>query len=518
MARGSPEEALTGLRDATRAIREALRAETAYVLYGDDEFRKLGEPGDPEEYEVKQEGYWLLNRFMVEEANLCAFNVVDRQVHEVVAARAGVTRSHAAALIPMPEGNSEMAIVGGLRGQLRQSDIALLEVATPIVAHLVAAQVDCERSQRQVLQLNALGDIARVLTRAQDKEQVLAEIATAVAGSSGFDIVAISVLNPGGTRLARRVVNLQRYSDHPVSLYYKQGALDEGIIAATRHGKPLLYPDLANDSRLSEQERFFLSAKALLSSMGRFPLIFQGETLGLMSVLSFSPHSLDRAEAKLLEGMAAQVAMTLKGLVLYEELRSSQKKLQESAERLQESMSIEHRLARTDPLTGIPNRRYLDETIAGEFARAPDRDSRLSLVMADVDGFKEINDRFGHRFGDDALRLVASLGWQTCRHGEIVGRYGGDEFLFVLPDKTADQALGFAEEFCGAVEKATLFAPEGRAVGVTVSVGVCECEGNGVGESSGLVAAADQAMYRAKSRGGNQVVALGTQAAREPAA
>lgn len=99
-----------------------------------------------------------------------------------------------------------------------------------------------------------------------------------------------------------------------------------------------------------------------------------------------------------------------------------------------------------------------------------------------------------------------------------MGRYGGDEFLFVLPDKTADQALGFAEEFCGAVEKATLFAPEGRAVGVTVSVGVCECEGNRIGEPSQLVAAADQAMYRAKSRGGNQVVALGTQAAREPAA
>jgi diguanylate cyclase (GGDEF)-like protein len=510
VAHRGPEGAAAGLADALAWIRKALRAETAYVLYGDDRFRKLGDSADPGDYEVKAKGYWLLQQFMVKQAKVCAFNVVNREAHDIVAAQPGVRRGHAAALIPMPEGNSEMLIVGGLRGQLRQSHIALLEVATPIVAHLVAAQADRERSERQKLQLNALGDIARVMARAQDKEQVLADIATAVAGASGFDIVAISVLDPSGERLVRRVLNRHRYSGHPVVRGYEQGTLDESIIAAVRCGRTLLYPDLATDSQLTEQARIFLSGMGLLSSMARFPLIFQGETLGMMSVLSFLPHSLESGEVRLLEGMAAQVAMTLKGLDMYEELRSSQKKLQES-------MSIEYRLARTDPLTGIPNRRYLDETIAGESAQAPNGESSLFLIMADVDEFKVINDRFGHRFGDDALRLVASLGWQTCRHGEIVGRYGGDEFLFVLPGKTVDQVLGFAEEFCRAVEKATLFAPEGRAVGVTVSVGVCECEMKHSSHPSQLVEMADKAMYRAKSQGGNRVVALGTEAAAESA-
>jgi len=508
VARRSPGEAIANLRDASRAIREALGAQTAYLLYGDDWFRKLGEPGDPEEYEVKQEGYWLLNRFMVEQANLCAFNVVDRQVRDMVAARPGVTRSHAAALIPMPEGSSEMLIVGGVRERLRQSDIALLELAAPIVAHLVAEQADAQRFERHKQQLNALGDIARVMTRAQEKERVLAEIATAVAGISGFDIVAVSVLDPSGKRLAYRVLNLQRFSDHPVSRSYKAGALDEGIIAVTKHGKPVLYPDLANDPRLPEQVRFLLSGKGLLSSMATFPLIFQGETLGLMSLSSLSPHSLEPAEVELLEGMAAQVAMTLKGLDLYEELRSSQEKLEEYTERLQESMSIEYRLARTDPLTGIPNRRYLDEAIVGESAQAPG--GEVSLVLADVDGFKEINDRFGHPFGDDTLRLVASVGWQSCRHGEIVGRYGGDEFLFILPDRSVEEVVAFAEEFRGAVEKATLYAPPGHAVGVTVSVGVHQCEAKRMSQPSRLVEMADRAMYRAKSQGGNRVVVFQT--------
>jgi diguanylate cyclase (GGDEF)-like protein len=508
---------MASLRDASRAIREALGGQTAYLLYGADWFRKLGEPGDPEKYEVKQEGYWLLNRFMVGQANPCAFNVVDRQVRDMVAARPGVTRNHVAALIPMLEGNSEMLIVGGLRERLRQSHIALLELAAPIVAHLVAEQADAQRFERQKQQLNALGDIARVMTRAQEKERVLAEIATAVAGISGFDIVALSVLDPSGERLAYRVLNLQRFSDHPVSQSYRAGALDEGIIAVTKHGKPVLYPDLANDPRLPEQVRSLLSGRGLLSSMATFPLVFQGEMLGLMSLNSLSPHSLEPAEVELLEGLAAQVAMTLKGLTMYEELRSSQEKLQESAQRLQESMSIEYRLARTDPLTGIPNRRYLDEAIVGESARAQGGDSTLALVMADVDHFKEINDRFGHRFGDDILRLVASLGWQACRRREIVGRYGGDEFLFILPNESGDRALRFAEEFRQAIEKATLYAPPGRAVGVTVSVGVCECDLKRSSQPSRLVEMADKAMYRAKSQGGNQIVAYEPEPAPERA-
>lgn len=138
VAHRCPEEAAAGLADALARIREALGAEAAYVVYGDDQFRKLGDSADPGEPEVKPKGYWLLNRFMVERAVVCAFNVVDREAHDIVEAEPGVRRSHASALVPMAEGKSEMLLVGGLTEPLRQSHIAFLELAAPIVAHLVA--------------------------------------------------------------------------------------------------------------------------------------------------------------------------------------------------------------------------------------------------------------------------------------------------------------------------------------------------------------------------------------------
>ena len=157
-----PVEAATALKDASKAIREALKANAAYLLYGDDWFRKLGESGDPNDYEIKQEGYWLLNRFMADQANSSAFNVIERRVYDVVAARPGVTRSHVATLIPMPEGNAEMLIVGGLSGRLKRSDIAFVELVTPVLAPLVTRLIDSDRSRRQRRQLHALADIARV--------------------------------------------------------------------------------------------------------------------------------------------------------------------------------------------------------------------------------------------------------------------------------------------------------------------------------------------------------------------
>lgn len=505
LARRGSGDAADSLTDAVRALRAALPAGEAYFIYGEDWFHQLGRPGEPDDYEIKQEGYWLLNRFMVEGATSCTFNVTGRRVSNMVAARPGLKRSHMAALVPMPEGNAEMLIVGDLKERLRTSHIALLETAAPILAPLVARLVDPQRSRRQKQQLHALADIARVVVRAREKGQVLTEIATAVAGASGFGIVAISVLDASGSRLEHRALNLQRYSGHPVSHSYKRGDLDDVIIGLAKGKKPMLYPDLINDERIPQKVRFLLSGKGLLASMATFPLVFRDEVLGLMSLSDLSPRSLDAPEVELLEGLTAQVAMTLKGVDMYEELHSSREKLQEYADRLQESMSIEYRLARTDSLTGIPNRRYLEEALAGEFGRGANGANALVVVLADLDDFKEVNDRFGHLFGDDILRLVASLGWQTCRGGEIVGRYGGDEFLFMLPGKTLNEALTFAEQFRQAVENATLYSPPGEAIGVRVSIGVSECGPGQADKMSELVGMADRAMYEAKSQGGNRV-------------
>ncbi len=495
------QEVDASFKDASNLIAEEIRAKTVYLMYGsDDWFRKLGDSGDPQEYDIKQQGYWLLNRFTVEKASPCAFNVVDRRVYDIVAARPGVTRSHAAALIPMSEGKSEMLIVGGLKGRLRRSDIALLEAAAPIVAHVVARRVDAQRLQRQKQQLNALGDVARVMARAQEKDQVMAEVATAVAAASGFDIVSISVLDPSGKRLASRHLGLQRFSQHPVSQAYRQGVLDEVIITLGRTKEPVLYADLATDQRVDEQTRYLLSGKALMASLAVFPLVFRDETLGVMSLLSQSPHSFEQPEAELLQGLAAQVTMILKGLDMYEELHSAKEALQEHAERLQESVSIESKLARTDPVTGLFNHRAFHERVRDEMSGAEAGGKSIGLVMLDIDDFKRVNDSLGHLAGDQVLReLAVTLVDVVKRKGDLY-RYGGDEFAILLPGTNRRDAAHVAEGLRRAVARRM----DSNGNKVTISLGVASFP-DVAGSAEELIYGADAAMYWAKSTGKNRV-------------
>jgi diguanylate cyclase (GGDEF)-like protein len=161
-------------------------------------------------------------------------------------------------------------------------------------------------------------------------------------------------------------------------------------------------------------------------------------------------------------------------------------------------------LSATDGLTDIANRRTFDERIAVELAQATRYGTRLSLVMVDIDHFKHLNDNFGHRAGDEVLRQVAKRLEAEKRVGDLVARYGGEEFVAILPHTDAASAAAWAERARERISAAEILA-EGQALHVTASFGVAE-EGPNTGTPEALVAAADAAMYEAKSRGRNRVV------------
>jgi diguanylate cyclase (GGDEF)-like protein len=166
-----------------------------------------------------------------------------------------------------------------------------------------------------------------------------------------------------------------------------------------------------------------------------------------------------------------------------------------------------NRLATQDGLTGLANRRCLDETIEREFRRAARSRQPLSIVMLDVDHFKNYNDCYGHPAGDACLRAVAQA-IQGClrRAGDLAGRYGGEEFIVVLPGSDAHRAHDFAETLRLAVHGLALphrSSPHGI---ITFSAGVATClPGRVPGERQILVANADAALYAAKARGRNTV-------------
>ncbi len=191
------------------------------------------------------------------------------------------------------------------------------------------------------------------------------------------------------------------------------------------------------------------------------------------------------------------------------ELEKREKELVKVTEVLQQTNERLQLLSTRDALTGIANRRGLNDFLDMEWRRGAREEGCLSLVMIDVDDFKNFNDTQGHQAGDECLWMVA-LSLKDClnRGADLVGRYGGEEFLAVLPDTPVEGAVKVAEAMRQSVEeKGVAHATSRTGAGVvTVSVGVACGEPSMAMASSVLLAAADKALYEAKNQGRNRVV------------
>ncbi|WP_435628349.1 diguanylate cyclase [Candidatus Ferrigenium straubiae] len=180
-----------------------------------------------------------------------------------------------------------------------------------------------------------------------------------------------------------------------------------------------------------------------------------------------------------------------------EQLLRFSKDLAASNERLQ-------RLALTDALTELPNRRFAMERIEQEWALSKRGDRTLSCMMVDVDYFKAINDKFGHQAGDEALKCIANTLRQSARTQDVVCRYGGEEFLVICPDTGIDAAYQCAERLRLNVA-ALKFRSQGADIKLTISVGVAQKKG-GIASVEDLLSRADECLYAAKQGGRNRAV------------
>jgi diguanylate cyclase (GGDEF)-like protein len=160
----------------------------------------------------------------------------------------------------------------------------------------------------------------------------------------------------------------------------------------------------------------------------------------------------------------------------------------------------------TDPLTACMNRRALESRIRADWRHAKRRGTHVAVVALDVDHFKQINDTRGHPVGDIVLQQLAGIMKSTARDTDAVSRFGGDEFVILLPDTAWQGALTFAERLRRRVDDFT-FGPPGSPMAITISVGVALARGSDPLSPEELLKEADRSLYKAKQQGRNRVFA-----------
>ncbi|MDH3362125.1 MAG: GGDEF domain-containing protein [Gammaproteobacteria bacterium] len=200
---------------------------------------------------------------------------------------------------------------------------------------------------------------------------------------------------------------------------------------------------------------------------------------------------------------AGLLAVIVATIAYFAFVRPKDRQIRTMMAALEEARLKAENLVRVDALTGVLSRRAVLEALDAEVERAKRYGSALACLMLDLDRFKRINDTYGHQFGDKVLHRIAQVITEHCRTNDHLGRYGGEEFLIVLPETRIDGAIMFAERMRLAVAETCLDRNEER---ITLSIGVAEWR-NGDGSSGSLVAKADRALLEAKAAGRNHVVA-----------
>jgi len=264
-----------------------------------------------------------------------------------------------------------------------------------------------------------------------------------------------------------------------MGLYAGQRALfGEGLIGhAAARQRPRLIADAGRDPRRGEREVAF-------GAWLLYPIVVHDRLLGVAQWIRPVSHPFTSEDVSRLASLVPQAAVALENL------------------RIRETM---HNLAATDGLTGLWNHRRMHDLLRDEMRRASRYLRPLSVLMLDVDSFKAFNDTYGHPQGDQLLRSIASILHANVRNVDFLGRYGGEEFLIVLPETAKDDACRLAERIRCAVEEQAFVIVEGEAIRRTVSVGVASYPEDALNPDE-LVQRADEALYRAKRAGKNRVL------------
>jgi len=226
----------------------------------------------------------------------------------------------------------------------------------------------------------------------------------------------------------------------------------------------------------------FSRESVLIRSILCYPLTHKGENIGVIELINKCTGTFTREDQALIETMLNPFAIAIRTVEMFEN---------------------SERLTITDDLTKLYNYRYLMKYLEDDVKRCLRYKKKVSLLFIDVDGFKKINDTFGHLVGSQALSEMGQVLRKIVRETDVVGRYGGDEFVIVLPETPLNGAMVIAERIRKKVEECE-FVAQNLSIRLTVSLGVANCPKHTL-TAEGLIKKADAAMYRAKELSKNSI-------------
>lgn len=350
--------------------------------------------------------------------------------------------------------------------------IVFYDVGLAIDAYIHAVQV---KIQAKAAQLKALNDMAVAIASSLSLKQVAETVLRHGIELAGVHATCLALFHDESGRF--RDWYTEGLSEQFVKgLSFRPGGLAEQTLDA---GGYVLSSDRAGSSHP-------LSALARQEGIRAFlclPLISHARRIGVLYFYRQDHDEFSRDEIDLLTTFAHIAAAALENAELH------QRALDQAA---------------TDALTGLYNRRVLDERLAEEIQRTRRFGQVFSLLLLDLDHFKRLNDRHGHVFGDSVLQALARILRMQARDIDLVARYGGEEFVFILPATDGSGARLVAERVRQAVAEADFALPGGERVPVTVSIGIATFPEN-ADSAEVLVTCADHALYTAKNAGRNRV-------------
>ncbi len=235
--------------------------------------------------------------------------------------------------------------------------------------------------------------------------------------------------------------------------------------------------------RVEQSPSFFGQVAPDIRSYLAVPVIFHQQVIGIFSLYSRKETAYTSEDERVAASFANQVAIALENSRMYEQVRE---------------------MAITDQLTGLYSRGHFYKLASAAVERAANSKEPLSVLMIDLDHFKKINDRYGHLLGDQVLRSVALICRETLRKVDMVGRYGGEEFVILLPATPLERATAVAERLRQQIAVLEVPGPLG-VIRVTASFGVAALDNDNPNSLETLLNSADQALYRAKQAGRNRV-------------